>query len=108
MTGGRLVAWVLIALGIIYALFIGGEPAGIQLAQVRLISALVIAVARVLGVLRNPSPSWRPRSVFFPALAACLLSMALSTVTSRSPRISVEYLAFAVLWAALYLLLVHL
>lgn len=109
MTGGRFVAWVLIALGITYALFIGGAPAGVELTQVRLISALVIAVALgCWGFVAIRNPSWRPRSVFLPALTACILSMALSTVTSRSPRVSVEYLAYAVLWAALYLLLVQL
>lgn len=109
MTGRRLVAWVLIALGITYALFIGGEPAGIQLTQVRLVSVLVIAIALgAWGLAAIRDESWRPRSVFLPALAACVGSMALSTVTSRSPRVSVEYLAYAVLWAALYLLLVQL
>lgn len=102
-------AWTLVAFGLIYAFFIGGAPAGMGLSQLRLVSAVLIAAALAawaIAILRGQGLA--PRSVFLPALVACVVSMGVSTVTSRSPRVSVEYLSFAVLVAALYLLLVRL
>lgn len=43
-----------------------------------------------------------------PAILASLASLAVSTVFSRAPRVSVEYLGYALVLAALYLLLVRL
>jgi O-antigen ligase/tetratricopeptide (TPR) repeat protein len=51
---------------------------------------------------------WRPASRLMPAIAACLAAFAIATMTSRSPRLSVEMLAYAVLLVELYLLLVAL
>ena len=109
MTRARYVASSLIALGTAYAFFIGGAPAGTGLAQLRLISVVIIGVAiAAWTIAASRDPRWRPRSVFLPALAASVLAMTIATATSRSPRVSVEYLVFAVLLAALYLLLVRL
>ena len=74
-----------------------------------MVSIVIIGAAMVAwAVAAWRDPSWRPRSVFLPALIASVLAMAVSTVFSRSPRVSLEYLVFAVLLAALYLLLVRL
>jgi O-antigen ligase len=109
VTLARLLASALIAVGTAYVFFIGGLPAGTGLAQLRMVSLVIIAVALAAwAIAARRDPSWRPRSVLLPALAASVLAMAMSTVFSRSPRVSVEYLVFAVLLAALYLLLVRL
>lgn len=109
MTRPPILTWALLALGIVYLLFIGGEPAGVQLSQLRIISVAAIAVALAAWwFVAARDPLWRPRSVFLPAIAACIASMAISTITSRSPRVSLEYLAYAVLWGFLYVLLVQL
>lgn len=105
----RLVAWAFIAAGIVYVLFIGGAPAGIELPEIRLISALISAVAFLAwGFAAWRDPSWRPRSILLPGILACLGSIAISTVASRAPRVSVEYLVYATILAGLYLLLVRL
>jgi O-antigen ligase len=106
---GRLAAWFVLAVGFTYLIFIGGGPGGIQIPQLRLLSVVGSAIA--LGswaFVAIRDPHWRPRSALLPAFALCLGSMAISTITSRSPRISVEFLAYAVLWVGLYLLLVQL
>ncbi|HET7133525.1 MAG TPA: hypothetical protein VFJ95_14830, partial [Gammaproteobacteria bacterium] len=105
----RRLAWVGLAVLAAYAVFIGGAWFGIYYPALRLMS--VVAAAVVLGawvVLGIRDPSWRPRSPLLPAIVACLLSLAISTAFSRRVGISLEYLAYAVLVAALYLLLVQL
>jgi O-antigen ligase len=105
----RRLAWVAIAVLAAYAVFIGGAWWGIYLPGLRLIS--VVASALVLATwayLAWRDESWRPRSVLLPAIAASLASLSISTLFSRYPGISVEYLSYAVLLAALYLLLVQL
>ncbi len=57
--------------------------------------------------LPGGSPEWRPRSALLPAIGVALASLAASTALSRFPRQSVEYLGYAVILAALYLLLVR-
>ncbi len=106
----RLLAWVGIALGIVYLTFIGGSAAlGIYVVQWRIASLAAIAIA-LLGwfVAAWRNPAWRPRTVLWPAFAAALAAFAISTVTSWSPRLSLEYVAYAVICTALYLLLVRL
>jgi O-antigen ligase len=109
VTGQARIGWVVVALGMAYLIFIGGEPAGIQLSQLRVISVLVIAAAVIVWFsLAVRDARWWPKSVFFPAIVACVVSVGISTAFSRSPRVSVEYLAYTVLVGALYLLLVQL
>ena len=69
------------------------------MAAAALIPWLVIAAFR---------PSWRPSSTLAPAIAVCLIVFAVSTVTSRVPRLSLELLGYAVLLTGVYLLLVAL
>lgn len=106
---GRRVAWVGVALGVAYLIFIGGGWWGIYASSLRLLTVLIAGgtLAIWLSVaVRNPA--WRPRTLMWPAIIACLGSLALSTAFSAQPRVSVEYLAYAVVLAALYLLLVKL
>ena len=104
----RLGAWAALALGISYLVFIGGGWQGIYTSALRSISTVVIAIAvMVWFVVAWRRPEWRPRSVFLPAIAACLASLAITTARSRYPRLGIEYVADAVVLAALYLLLVR-
>jgi O-antigen ligase len=105
----RLLASTGVALCAIYLVFLGGTSVGTFASGLRIASVSLAAVVLLtwsLVALRRPS--WRPRSVLLPAMLACLGSMAVSTAFSRVPRVSLEYLGYAVLLAALYLLLVRL
>ncbi len=101
-----MVAWFGIAYLILYLVFLGGGWAGIYSVHLR-IASLVLIVAGLGGwaLLALFRPLLRPRSAIWPAFAVALATLALATVFSRDPRISVEYVAWASLLAALYLLL---
>ncbi len=104
----RLAAWFAIVLLTLYLVFFGGGWQGIYTTELR--STSVVLAGLALGVWAFVAwrrPEWRPRSVLLPAIAACLASLAISTVFSRHPRLSVEYLGYAIVLAALYLLLVR-
>jgi tetratricopeptide (TPR) repeat protein len=106
---GRLLAWLGVAGGATYLVFIGGAWWGIYLPQLRIITVSIITIAIAIWAwVAWRDPSWRPRSVLLPAILVCLGSLAISTVFSRDPRVSVEYLSYSVLLAAGYLLLVRL
>jgi len=90
-------------------LLVGGTPGGVLLPSLALLSLAIAGlffVAWALAAWRNPD--WRPRSVLLPALAAGLGSMAISTVFSRSQRLSADNLAYATILVGLYLLLLQL
>jgi O-antigen ligase len=106
---GRLLAWAGIALGAAYLIFIGGGWAGVYEARLRIATLSIAGVALMIwGFVAWRDPRWRPRSVLLAAILACLGSLAISTAFSRVPRVSVEYLGYSILLAALYLLLVRL
>lgn len=105
----RRLAWAGLAVAGAYAVFIGGAWFGIYYPALRILTDVTAAV--VLGswaVLAWRDPAWRPRSALLPAILASLAGLAISTALSRRPGISVEYLAYAVVLAALYLFLVQL
>jgi len=106
---GRLLAWAVIAALAVFVLFFGGAWLGLYLTDLRIFT--VATAGCLLGawaVVAWRNAAWRPRSVLLPAMLTCLASLAISATFSRYPRISVEYLGYAVLLAALYLLLVRL
>jgi len=106
---GRRVAWIGVALGAAYLIFIGGGWWGIYTSALRLLTVLIAGVGLVAWlIVALRDPAWRPRTFMWPAIVASLGSLAISTAFSREPRVSLEYLAYAVLLAALYLLLVRL
>jgi O-antigen ligase len=106
---GRRVAWIGVALGATYLIFIGGGWWGIYSPYLRLLTMLIAGVGLVAWLtVAVRDPAWRPRTVMWPAIVASLGSLAISTAFSREPRVSLEYLAYAVVLAALYLLLVRL
>jgi O-antigen ligase/tetratricopeptide (TPR) repeat protein len=106
----RVLAWIGIVLGIIYLTFGGGGGSlGIYVVQWRIASLVMIAIALLAWLAAAVrDPAWRPRTVLWPAFAASLVAFAISSATSRNPRLSLEYAAYAVICTALYLLLVRL
>jgi hypothetical protein len=101
-----LAAWFAVALGIVWLVGLGGGFYGIYGSELRAISVVLAAIAiGTWGVAALRDPSWRPRSAIWPALAVPVAAFAVTTLTSERPRISAEYLAYAVVLAALYLLL---
>src|SRR5262245_52727979 len=105
----RLLAWVGLALLAAFVIFLSGAGPGTVYADRRLVT--IVATAVVLGawaIVARRDPTWRPRSVLAPAIAVGLASLAISTAFSRYPRVSVEYIGFALVIAALYLFLTRL
>jgi O-antigen ligase len=101
--------WVAMVVLATYLTLVGGAWLGIYEAPLRVVTVLSATVT--LGawlVAAVKSERWRPRSVLMPAILASLASVAISTGFSRVPRVSVEYLGYAIVLAALYLLLVRL
>jgi len=110
-TAGRgwMLAWAGIAFGAVYLIYIGGGWWGIYSPYLRI--ATMLLAATTLGawaVVASRDPAWRPRSVMWPSIVAVLGAMAISTVFSRVPRVSLEYLGYTVVLVPLYLLLVRL
>jgi O-antigen ligase/tetratricopeptide (TPR) repeat protein len=102
-------AWIAVLLLTCYLVFVGGGWSGLYESPLRIASVALAGIALAIwGFVAWRSPEWRPRSVLLPAIAIALVSLAASTVFSRHPRQSVEYLGYAIVLAALYLLLVRL
>ena len=102
----RILGWGAIALLASYCLLIGGGWAGKYDVDLRRISLLLTTIG--IGgwiVLALRDPSWRPRTVFAPGIVIALGVMAVTTITSQWPRLGVEYVAWAILLATLYLIL---
>lgn len=100
--------WSSFALLFVYAVVLGGSWIGIYAVPLRAISFVVVAIALTAWCLvawRHPAV--RPRTSIWPALVLPLAAMGLSTLVSRHPRLGLDYLAWAVLLVALYLLLVR-
>ncbi len=104
----RFGVWLALVLLITYLVFFGGGWFGLYVSQIRIASlVLLVALFGVWVVAAWRHLAWRPRSVLMPAIVAILFALAASTLVSRYPRQSVEYLGFAVILAGLYLLLVR-
>jgi O-antigen ligase/tetratricopeptide (TPR) repeat protein len=105
----RVAAAVGIAVATLYGVFIGGAWSGIHSSALRSTTLLIVIIAlAVWGVAALRSPAWRPRSAILPALLVPLAVLALTTATSRQPRLGLDYVAWSALLVALYLLLVRL
>lgn len=103
---GRIVAWPFVAILAAYCLFWGGAWPATYYTNLRIWALIpAFAVVGVWIVIATRSPVWRPSTILAPAFAAAFAAFAICSVTSRFPRFSVEYLALAVLLAALYLIL---
>jgi O-antigen ligase len=100
--------WLGFTMLLFYALVIGGGWLGMYVGPVRVLNLLIIGIALaawlVLAALR---PAWRPTTAIWPAFVAPLLALGLSITFSQHQRIGLDFLAYAVLLTALYLLLVR-
>jgi O-antigen ligase/tetratricopeptide (TPR) repeat protein len=107
---GRLAAWVGIVILTLYmTLGHGSGWYGLYAVELRIFTLLSIAIVfSIWAIVAWRNAAWRPRTVLWPAILAVLVAFAISTALSWSPRISLEYFAYAVLLAGLYLLLVRL
>ncbi len=100
-TAGLVVATTLSAM---FAVLIAG---GFGLVEFRLVYDATAAAALVAWLaFAALHRSWLPSSRLMPAIVACLAAFAVSTITSRAPRLSLEMFGYAVLLAELYLFLV--
>jgi O-antigen ligase/tetratricopeptide (TPR) repeat protein len=104
-----MLAWVGVAAGAVYLIYIGGAWWGIYSPQLRIVTMLLAAATLGLwAFVARRNPAWRPRTVMWPVIAASIGSLAVSTLFSREPRVSLEYLGYSIILAVLYLLLVRL
>lgn len=102
-------AWAAIAVLTVYLVFVGGGFPGIYLPRVRTVSTAFIGVVLLAWlIVAWHRPSLRPTTVIWPAFATALAVFAAVLALSRAPRLGLDYLAYAVLLTALYMLLVRL
>jgi O-antigen ligase len=103
-----LLGWTAFVMLVLYTVLLGGGWAGIYFVSLRILSLVLTAAGLVTWlVLAWRRPAWRPRSAIWPAFLAPLAAMTLATLLSERPRTGAEYVAWAVLLTALYLLLVR-
>ncbi len=103
-----IVGWIIFVLLVIYGVLIGGAWAGIYLVSLRTVSLVLVALglgAWFMVSLRNPR--WRPGTAIWPTLVIPVATLALATLASPTPRLGLEYVAWAVLLVGLYLFLVR-
>ena len=107
-SSGMTAAWFAIVLLTAYFMFIGGSTTGLLFPHVRLFSVVLVTGVLVgWAVAARSDPTLAPRSAIWPALLVGLVAFATSTLLSANLRVSIEYLAYAVLLVLLYLLLVR-
>ncbi len=98
---------VFVTFGAAFAVLLYPGSGSLELVHIRLVyDGVAITILLLWLGLAAIRPDWRPSSRLAPAVVACLAAFAISTATSRFPRLSVEMLGYAVLIAELYLLLV--
>lgn len=104
-----LLGWMGFVILVVWTIFVGGAAHGPFLVQLRIASLALIAL--VLGgwfVASLRLASWRPATAIWPTLAIPIAVLILGTLTSRMPRLGIEYVAWAILLVGLYLFLVRL
>ena len=106
---GRLLAWVgIVVLALYMTVGEGSGWYGIYSVDLRIFTLGSLAVVfSGWAVVAWRSAAWRPRSTLGPAILAVLAAFAIATATSWQPRVSLDYAAYAVLLAGLYLLLLR-
>lgn len=102
----RIALWAAAIASATYLMLAYGGGVGIYLAQLRILDVAIAGAAVIIwtvAAVRNAR--WWPRSNIWPAFAASLAVFAVCEVTSRQPRLGADYLAYAFILTALYLLL---
>ena len=103
-----MLGWAALTAAFVWIVLIAGGYAGIELGLLRTLSLAIISFGLVTWVLLAwRDPRWRPRTAIWPALVVPYAVLFLTTLTSSLPRLAVDYLAWATLLVALYLLLVR-
>ncbi len=102
------VAWAGFVLLLFYVLVIGGSWLGLYILPVRVLDIVIIGVGLVAWAIAAwRRPAWRPTTAIWPAFVAPFVAFVLSISASAHPRLGFDYLSYAVLLVALYLLLVR-
>ena len=103
-----LLAWAGFALLVLYVILLGGGWIGVYSANLRALSLAIASIGLATWlVVAWKRPQWRPTTAIWPAFVGPLLAFVLSTAASPFPRLGLDYVAWAVLLTALYLLLVR-
>ena len=94
---------------VLYTVLLGGSWIGIYWPGLRILSLAIVAIGLATWLVAAYwRPEWRPATAIWPAaLALPLAALTMATLSSRFPRLGLEFLAWAVLLVALYLLLVR-
>ena len=104
-----MLAWFGLVALIVYLTFLGGGWQGIYSVQLRIFSlGLIVVGLAVWFVVAIVRPEWRPRSAIWPAFVVGFAAFGISLAASPTPRLGADYLAYAILLTALYLLFVRL
>ena len=100
--------WVGFVVLLFYALVIGGSWLGLYIGSVRLLNLVIVGIALVAWALVAwRHPRWRPTTAIWPAFVAPFVAFSLSISFSEHSRLGLDFLSYAVLLVALYLLLVR-
>jgi O-antigen ligase len=97
-----------VASAITYLVFLGGSFAGIYFTALRTTSLVIVGLGLAIWCVQLMRNRTLPSSAMWPAIAAAVVSMLVSTFFSRYPGVSIDYLAYAVILVALYLIFVEL
>jgi O-antigen ligase len=100
---------VVTTIAAMFTVLVAGGSGTLGLQPVRVLYLAMAALSLIpwlaIGIIK---PNWRPKSRLLPALLVCIAVVAISTVTSRVPRLSLEMLGDIWLLVEVYLLLVAL
>jgi O-antigen ligase/tetratricopeptide (TPR) repeat protein len=101
-----LLGWAGFSLLVLYVILLGGGWIGVYTVSLRVLSLAIVAAGLAAWLLLAwRHPEWRPTTAIWPAFVVPLAAFVLSVAASPFPRLGLEYLAWAVLLTALYLLL---
>ena len=106
--GWRPLAFAGLAVGLAVGLFVGGAWGGTYTSDGRVVlvaTGSIAAIVWLIAALRRPG--LRPSSALFGAFAVALGVLTISAAGAVHPRLATDFLAYAVLLTALYLLLVQ-
>ncbi len=103
-----LLGWAGFAILVLYTVLLGGGWIGVYSAGIRVVSLSIVSLGLATWlIVAWRRPAWRPSTAIWPAFVLPLATFGISTIASPFPRLGLDYVAWAVLLTALYLLLVR-
>ena len=103
-----LLGWAGFAILVLYTVLLGGGWIGVYSAGIRVVSLSIVSLGLATWlIVAWRRPAWRPSTAIWPAFVLPLAAFGISTIASPFPRLGLDYVAWAVLLTALYLLLVR-